>query len=287
LNAIGFDIGGTSVKAALVVGGNLAATARSPRYQQPSAQRLAASLHHCVHALAAPPDGIDTVGLCLPGVMTPDGSRIQHSVNIPALEGLPLDELVRPVVPAAPLVFGDAHAAAVGYWREHPGPGRLLALAIGTGVGACVLDAGTLLRVTGQSSGHIGQIDVGPCDENESSPPIGPDGGRYSLESYLGVPALRARYGPDMAHRVPALTIADPPRRALVRAVRIAHAVYTPRRVVLLGGVGIRLAPHAPAIKAAVDDHLTSVADRDWQLECGHSDFHAAIGAAWLAAESP
>jgi len=287
LSAIGFDIGGTSVKAALVRDGSVLATARSQRYAQPSADELEASLAACVAGLGSPAD-IASVGLCLPGVLAADGSHIEHCVNIPALEGLDLAGLVGTVVRvrSAPGVFGDAHAAAAGYWRENRGQGRLLSLAIGTGVGACVLDDGVLLRVTGSSSGHIGQTDVGPCDDEETSPPIGPDGGRHSLESYLGVPALRARYGPKFADRLQSISISDPPMRALVRAIRICHAIYTPRRVVLLGGIGIRLADFAPEIKAAVDEHLTSVADPQWRLETGSSDHHAAIGAAFLGSEA-
>lgn len=286
MSALGFDIGGTSIKAALIRDGRVCATTRSERYAQPSAAHLQACIGACVAGLGSPSD-VTSVGLCLPGVLSADRSHIEHSVNIPALEGLDLTGLLRAAVSVrtAPGVFGDAHAAAAGYWRENPGPGRMLALAIGTGVGACVLGEGLLLRVTGSSSGHIGQADVGPCDDHESSPPIGPDGGRHSLESYLGLPALRARYGPGFASRLDNLSMDDPPMRALVRAVRICHAIYTPRRVVLLGGVGIRLAEHAPAIKAAVDTDLTSVADRAWRLETGTSDHHAAVGAAYLGAE--
>lgn len=285
MSAIGFDIGGTSVKAALVREGKTCATARSDRYAQPSADQLRSCLASCVAGLGSPGD-VTGVGLCLPGVLAADGSHIEHCVNIPALEGLDLAALVRAVVriDRAPGVFGDAHASAAGYWRQNSGPGRLLALAIGTGVGACVLDDGELLRVNGSSSGHIGQTDVGPCDDNEAAPPIGPDGGRHSLESYLGVPALRARYGPKFGGRLESLSIDDPPMRALVRAIRICHAIYTPRRVVLLGGIGIRLAGFVPKIKAAVDEQLTSVADSAWCLETGTSDHHAAIGAAFLGA---
>ncbi|MBV9490447.1 MAG: MFS transporter, partial [Verrucomicrobia bacterium] len=60
-------------------------------------------------------------------------------------------------------------------------------LALGTGVGAAVLDDGVPLRVDGDSPGHLGQIDVSLDDRA----PIGPDGGAGSLEGYLGVPAIR------------------------------------------------------------------------------------------------
>ncbi len=284
MTALGFDIGGTSVKAALVRDGNAVATARSPGYARPSAGQLIAAMQACLVELGSPSD-ITRVGLCLPGVLDPDQLRVELCVNIPAIEGVSLVELVAAAMPGSPRpqVFGDAHAAGFGYWHENPGGGRLLALALGTGVGACVLDNGQLFRVTGQSSGHIGQIDVGNCSLPGEEEPIGPDGGCNSLEAWIGVPALRTRYGHDLASRVAEIVIDDPPLRALVRAIRICHAIYHPHRVVLLGGVGIRLATMAGAIKQAVDENLTSVADPSWTLETGTSDFHAATGAAMLA----
>ena len=286
MTAIGFDIGGTSVKAALVRDGRVVATARSRGYARPSAGELVEALRACVAELGSP-GGAAHVGLCLPGVLGADGSRVELCVNIPAIEGIPLGGLIDAALPGArlPRVFGDAHAAGFGYWCEHPGDKRLLALAIGTGVGACVLDAGRLLRVTGQSSGHIGQMDVGFCGQAGEDEPVGPDGGRNSLEAWIGVPALRVRYGEGFAACVHTIDLTAPPLRALVRALRICHAIYQPRRIVLLGGVGIRLGPRLEAIKHAVDCDLTSIADAAWSLEAGTSDHHAATGAALLALE--
>ena len=284
MTALGFDIGGTSVKATLVRDGTAIATARSQAYARPSTEQIIAAMRTCLDDLGSP-SAITRVGLCLPGVLDLEQQRADLCVNIPAIEGVSLGELVEAALPGAPppQVFGDAHAAAFGYWKEHPCQDRLLALALGTGVGACVLDSGQLFRVTGQSSGHIGQLDVGFCSQPGEDEPIGPDGGRNSLEAWIGVPALRTRYGNDLVSRVGDIDINDPPLRALVRAIRICHAIYHPQRVVLLGGVGIRLATKVDAIKQAVDENLTSVADPAWTLETGTSDHHAAAGAALLA----
>ena len=71
--------------------------------------------------------------------------------------------------------------------------------------------------------------------------------------------------------------------QALVRAVRIAHALYRPKHVCLAGGIGIRLGRLVPALKAAVAHQLTYIARPDWTLAVGDSDFHAARGVAKLS----
>lgn len=110
------------------------------------------------------------------------------------------------------------------------------------------------------------------------------------MESHMGLPALRARFGEDVG--VLQAAVEDGRLRAdrwplcgLVRAMRIAHAIYLPERIVLLGGVGIRLRPLLGEMRALVADGLTSLAKPDWTLEAGESDFHAARGAAWMAGE--
>jgi len=281
LTAIGLDIGGTSIKAALVRGRAVVSTTRSISYERPSRSELQSCLEQVCAALGELSD-VERVGLCLPGILAPDRSMVVHAVNIPGLEGVPLGELVRQVLGRAlPCrVFNDAHASTFGYWMENPGEDRLLGLALGTGIGACVLDGGQWLRVTGASSGHIGQIDVGPCSDTQ---PLGPDGGRNSLEGYLGIAALRDRYGEGFADRIGQLGMDEPPMKALIRAVRICHAIYQPARVVLLGGVGIRMAGQRAELREAISCELTCVAVDGWTLEAGSSDYHAAAGAAWLA----
>src|SRR5690606_22707507 len=182
----------------------------------------------------------DTVGLAVPGVLDNDRRHVVYSANVPSLNGHDLKRLVRAAGGDGGFVATtDQVAAATDYAaaRGMPAGQRLLAVSIGTGVGAAVLDfsadrpLGEPLKVNGLSPGHIGQMDVSLDDD----PPVGPDGGAGSLEAYLGAAAL--------AGRVPASLTADEPAvRALVRALRICHALYRPHEIALLGGVGIRLA---------------------------------------------
>jgi len=182
--------------------------------------------------------------------------------------------------PAHIEVCTDAVASAYDIYTTHNLRGRLLSLALGTGVGAAVIDDGVPLEVDGESPGHIGQMDC----SIEGDPVIGPDGGAGSLEGYIGAPALAQRYGPDMSANLAKLGPDDAPVKALARAIRICHAIYCPDHVALTGGIGNRLGHLVPVIRNLVETNLSSIAKPNWTMLTGSDDFHAARGAARFAA---
>lgn len=285
--ALGLDIGGTSVKAALLHDGRPLGAARSLPYARPDRDTLLNAARQAAQAIleSRVPDA---VGLCVPGVLDEPSQRITFSANVPGLVGLELGALVSGALgqapPRPPSLFSDAHAAAHDLWvTESPRPlGRLLAISLGTGVGASVLDDGAPLLVSGRSPGHLGQLDVS-IHEPGREPPLGPDGSRGGLEAYVGLPALLHRFQCTPEH-IPHKIAADSiPLLALTRAIRIAHAMFRPNHVRLLGGVGLLLAPCAGVIKSLTDKDLTSLARPGWTLGFGTSHHHAARGAARLA----
>lgn len=293
MTTLGIDIGGTSTKVASVENGTCLATAESPRYERPDAQSLRAAVAAAIENLRARTRNAvlapDAIGLCLPGARDPTTGLITHALNVPGLVGQRPADLaahaatVLNLPPALPhVIVSDAHAAAFAHWNTAKNKGRLFALSLGTGVGACVLDDGLILKVSGESSGHFGQIDVS-LEENPAAAPAGPDGGRGSLEAYVGLPALRVRYGPRLRAWLDAPIIDSPPALALARALRIAHAIFRPHSIVLLGGVGMSLAPIVTPLRARIQTQLTSLARPDWTLEAGTHRHYAAVGAGLLA----
>ena len=280
--SLGIDIGGTAVKVAALLDGAVDWTARSGEFRHPSPARLTEAIRSALPPNL--PQPVAAVGVCVPGLLDEHDGALALSVNLPDLIGVPLRPLLRDATGADPRLvrfLTDAHATAYDLWSTRRPARRLLVLAIGTGVGAAVLDEpdGRPLHVDGESPGHLGQCDVS-IDEN---PPIGPDGGAGGLEAYVGADALRSRYGPDLTAALARLTVEDPPLRALARAVRIAHALYRPHHVCLAGGIGLRLAPALPALRSLIEKDLTRIARPGWTLTTGDTDFHAARGAARLA----
>jgi predicted NBD/HSP70 family sugar kinase len=287
---LGLDIGGTSVKAAIVRqndrgdgDGTWIWTGQSNFYHHPNAERIHEAIGEAIAGVAPDvPASVTRVGLCVPGLLDPAGRTIAAAINVPGLVGISLDELVAEALGTRPAIriVNDAAAAADDLFVSDRLAGRLLVLALGTGVGACVLDDGKPLNVTEDSPGHLGQIDV----SIEGEPVIGPDGGAGGLEGYIGGPALSARFGENVAAAISRWTGHEAPIRALARAIRICHAIYRPGHVRLCGGIGIRLRHLLHPLRQQIDDHLTRLARPNWTLDCGQNDFHAARGAARLAA---
>lgn len=133
---VGIDIGGSSVKAAIAVGRAWALGA-SARYTQPGADAVEAAVREAVGAAiraaaqlapepaqepapASAPDmaalATAGVGLCCPGLADPQSLVVERAVNMPALQGVRLRELLARAlgrVPDAVTLATDAHAAAI------------------------------------------------------------------------------------------------------------------------------------------------------------------------------
>jgi predicted NBD/HSP70 family sugar kinase len=284
VTTLGIDIGGTSIKMAVVREERVGWTGRSEPYKSPSSVQLVQVLERMIEALPADTKKADAVAACVPGMLDWRRMMVTASVNLPGVVGVLLGELIAASMGLPPRrVFGltDMHATALDLYASRGLRGRLLVLAIGAGVGAAVYDEHGPLRVEGESPGHIGQCDV----SLEGEPVIGPDGGAGSLEGYLGAEALLRRYGPRMGADLSFLTAQDVPLRALARAIRICHAIYCPEHVCLAGGIGIRLGHLLAPLKASIDANLTRVARPGWTLTAGDTDFHASRGAARFAAQ--
>jgi predicted NBD/HSP70 family sugar kinase len=270
--AVGIDIGGSSVKAALVLNGQVAATSTSDTYQSPTPARVHSAIQSALASLPLPANSATLpLGLCIPGLLTPDRTRIERSVNLPALQGIPIADLLdRPPT----FLISDAVAAAADLQLGLSLPGRLFALALGTGVGAAVLDDAIPLRISGDGPGHFGQLDVSGGDPDA---PLGPDGGRGSLEAYCGASHWPQSISPaDCATQL----------RALAQALRIAHAIYRPQHIAILGGTALRIAPLRASLLHLVSTHLTGIARPVWQLHWASHAHHSAAGVARLAARA-
>lgn len=292
MTTLGIDIGGSSVKAVRVDAdvdadvdgsGGVIGTVTSFRYSSPDRAELMRAIRECVDALDA--GNVQAVGLCLPGRVNSERSAIETAANLPALNNWAFDELFASVFSSPVLnrrVVSDADAAGYDFATGSPITGRTAAISLGTGVGLCVLDGERIATIGDKGIGHLGHMDIGRIGDDDR---IDSAGARNTLESYIGARSLGS-YTDGLNLDLAPLTRIDPPMQALVRALKIVHAIYQPHRIALLGGVGLALKSHQGMIAEMVSEGLTPLADKDWVIEFASSPFCAARGAAKLAAQS-
>src|SRR5687768_7096815 len=149
---LGLDIGGTSVKAALLRDGVVLGQHAGKRYERPGMGILEQRIKEAVDSFRTDrtPGSrflIDAVGLSVPGVLSEDRRQVTYSANVPGLTERELEgfALVAAGTKARWTATTDQVAAATDYAARYDvrgsrvGP-RLLAVSIGTGAGAAVLD---------------------------------------------------------------------------------------------------------------------------------------------------
>lgn len=280
--ALGIDIGGSSVKAALIDGGERV-TARSRSYQRPSRDGLAGCVREAVALLGEPIDEAAVVGLCLPGKQSEAKDRVVRANNLPCLEDWAFAEMLPSVLgwrPARFRVVSDIAATAAGVVRSDGLGGRVAVLAIGTGVGFAMVEDGVLQPTGGTGLGSLGQLCVGACDGVDR---FDAAGGRNTLEAFVGLRALRESVGSDdeetLIRALHAMTERDPFVIALSRALRAVLESERPETVVLAGGMGMALHAQRVMLHAMGSDG----AGAGWTLRLADSLYHAASGAAALA----
>lgn len=165
--AVGLDVGGTDIKAALVDDhGRIAFKTVRPTGAERGPEAVLEDMADLAREVTTGADvsqsSVVGVGIGAPGPLSPRRGVILRAANLPGFENVPLrDELARRL--ALPAVFdNDGNAAAYGeFWV---GAGRHVAdmvlLTLGTGVGAGVILSGRLLHGHFENAAELGHIIV-------------------------------------------------------------------------------------------------------------------------------
>lgn len=192
---LALDIGGTTIAAALVRpdGVDEVATVATPAAFGPEAI-IAAALE--VSERVREGTRIRAVGVAAAGVIDTDRGRVTHATG--SLTAWAGTDLAGPFterfgVPVA--VLNDVHAHGLGEARSGVGAGRssMLLVAVGTGIGGCLVRGGEVIVGARGAAGHLGHL---PVPEAEGVPcPCGRTGHLEGLASGPGIVRLAARLG--------------------------------------------------------------------------------------------
>jgi len=158
--AIGVDIGGTAIKAAIVgTGGDLIESFNAPSPRSVSA--LCDFVQSVLQGAKVPVCGI---GIGCKGIIDASSSRVKSLPgDLHFLEGLALSEVIaaRDVPVCAE---NDARTALIAevLWGAARGRRNVVMLTLGTGVGGAALVEGVILRGAGGAAGHLGHVTLDP-----------------------------------------------------------------------------------------------------------------------------
>ena len=160
MNAIGVDVGGTKIAAAVVTPeGEVLNEVRYP--SSGPKERLLSSMARSVNEVR---DGFEIGGICLavPGTVSTVENKIIDAPNLHAIEGIPLKDELEERTGLTTTVENDANAAAWGEFRFGAGSevSHLIFITLGTGVGGGVISHGVLLRGAQGAGGEMGHITI-------------------------------------------------------------------------------------------------------------------------------
>ena len=188
--AIGFDLGGTNIRAALVsqqgeVRAWLSRPTNSPRGSDAVIQDIIALIKE---TLAQAPSPVIGVGIAAPGPLDPKDGVIINSPNL-KWHNVPLKRMLEDALGLDVTVDNDSQMTAFGerWMGAGRGADHLALLTLGTGVGGGVIFNGRIYHGESGSAGHIGHYILNP-----DGPPCA-CGARGCLEALASGPNIVRR----------------------------------------------------------------------------------------------
>jgi glucokinase len=161
MNAIGVDVGGTKIAAAVVSPeGKILNEVRYPTQAVPP-NRLIETI---ARAITEVKDGFEVGGVCLavPGLILAAENKVIFAPNLHEIENIRLDEEIGSSTGMSVTVENDANAAAWGEFRYGAGKDveHQVFITLGTGVGGGIITHGVLLRGAQGAGGELGHVTI-------------------------------------------------------------------------------------------------------------------------------
>lgn len=263
-HVVGVDVGGTSIRAALVrADGQVQAMQAWPTPSGTDA--IMAAVVDAVSTVRTGGAPIAGVGVIVPGSVDPDAGIARYSANL-GWRDVPLRALLCAAIDVPVAIDHDVRAAGLAEWRLGAGRGvdDCAVVMIGTGVAAAVVAGGRLLAGSGGLAGELGHMIAVPGGEECRC------GQRGCVEAYASAAAISRRYAgsgcaaglttAEIADRVPSDPVAAQvwaeATAVLGTAIAAAVAVLDPALVVLGGGLSAAGERLAGPVRDAVADRL-------------------------------
>jgi glucokinase len=163
MKSIGIDFGGTTVKLGLCEGDRIIAKpAPIPTQEHESAASLIEEIAVHVDALRREHPEIASAGIGVPGFVDFRKGYVHKLTNVRGWDNIALREILSKRTGLTVAVDNDANCMAYAEWKFGAGRGadNMVAITLGTGVGAGLVVNGMLHRGASSGAGEVGQMSV-------------------------------------------------------------------------------------------------------------------------------
>lgn len=165
--SIGLDLGGTNLRAAAIdCSGRLLDKISGTTSFSEGRENVVADMVRVIAELRSRHgvDGLQGIGIGVPGFILLKEGVIRNSNNLPFLENFPIRDEIERRLDTWVILENDANAAALG--EQWMGAGRgvadLVLVTLGTGIGGGIISGGRVLRGQLGMAGELGHITVLP-----------------------------------------------------------------------------------------------------------------------------
>lgn len=237
---IGIDLGGTNVRMGVVSRDEIKRKITAPCKAQEAEGVVVGQLVEMIGQLISP--GVERIGIGVPSVVDAARGIVYDVANIPSWKKVPLKDILEKEFGIPVFVNNDCNCFALGEYHFDEGKGHenLVAIAIGTGVGAGLILNGKLYNGSNTGAGEIGCMQYLQSDYESYC------GSNFFIREY-GVTAKetyeRASRGDEAALAI--WEVAGSHIGNLLKAVLFA---YDPSAIVLGGSISNAYRFFAPAM---------------------------------------
>jgi glucokinase len=189
--SLGFDLGGTQLRAALAENGQIlrraAVATDTPGGPGAVMKQIGKIAREVCEGDAR--SKVSGIGIASPGPIDTDTGIIDHIPSMPGWSGFPLRQRMKELFEVPVYLENDAVAAAYGEWKQGAGRGKshLVYVTVSTGIGGGVVMDGRLVHGRRGMVAHIGHLHLTMTGPRCSC------GGTGCFEVYASGTALGAR----------------------------------------------------------------------------------------------
>lgn len=271
---IGVDLGGTNVRAGLVVEGRLAGVRAVPVHGQGTEREVLEDLFSAVDAIVGP--DVAGIGAGVPSIIDLKTGTVYDVQNIPSWKKVPLKAILEERYRLPVYVNNDANCFAAG--EKHFGKlgpyDDAVGLIVGTGLGAGIIANGRLYSGVNCGAGEFGMLPY--LDRNFEA---------YASGQYFR--RVHGTSGREVAERAgrgdaKALEIFAEFGRHLGEAVKAICYAVDPEVIVLGGSVSRSYGHFQAALWRVFQSYAYSLAKERLKIEVSETENIAILGAAAL-----